>query len=93
MPQFGLALRIRGGHIARVGGLAPGFALDAIEHLCRDAKVGVDDKLGKMVGGLGEGIVRVEYGRAGERAGVDVYLEPSEPAAKHPAAPSTGEAN
>ena len=36
---------------------------------------------------LGEGIVRVEYGRAGERAGVDVYLEPSEPAAKHPTPP------
>jgi hypothetical protein len=92
VPQFGLALRIRGGHIVRVGGLAPGFALDAIEQLCQDAKVGVDPKLGKMVGALGEGIARVEYGRAGEKAGVDVYIEPSEPAAKHPAPPA-GEAN
>ena len=92
VPQFGLALRIRGGHIVRVGGLAPGIALDAIEHLCQDAKVGIDAKLGKMVGALGEGIVRVEYGRAGERAGVDVYIEPSEPAAKHPTPPPS-EAN
>ncbi len=92
VADFALAIRIRGGKIVRVGGLAPGFALDAIEHLCRDAKVGVDDKLGKLVGALGEGITRVEYGRAGERAGVDIYLEPSEPATKHPAPPPS-EAN
>jgi hypothetical protein len=92
VADFALAIRIRGGKIVRVGGLAPGFALDAIEHLCQDAKVGVDDKLGKLVGALGEGITRVEYGRAGERAGVDIYLEPSEPAAKHPAPPPS-EAN
>lgn len=92
VPQFGLAIRIRGGKIARVGALAPGIALDAIVHLCQDAKVGVDEKLGKLVGALGEGITRVEYGRAGERAGVDIYLEPSEPAAKSPHAPAA-EAN
>jgi len=50
--------------------------------LCQDANVAVDPKLDKMVGALGEGIVRVEYGRAGERAGVDVYLEPSEAGAE-----------
>ncbi len=82
VPQFSLALRIRGGHVVRCGGLAPGIALDAIEHLARDAGIGVDDKLGKLVGALGEGISRVEYGRAGERAGVDVYLEPGSPAAQ-----------
>jgi hypothetical protein len=92
VPRFGLAVRVRGGHIVRVGGLIPGIARDAIEHLCQDAKVGVDPKLGKMIGALGEGITRVEYGRAGERAGVDVYLEPSEPAAKHPS-PPLSEAN
>src|SRR6266850_5116894 len=81
VPDFALALRIRGGKIVRVGGLAPGFALDAIELVCRDAKVGVEPKLAKLVGALGEGIARVEYGRAGERAGVDVYLEPAEQAA------------
>jgi hypothetical protein len=87
VPQFGLAVRIRGGKVVRVGGLAPGIALDEIVQLCDDARVGVDEKLGKLVGALGEGITRVEYGRAGERAGVDIYLEPSEPASKHPSPP------
>lgn len=92
VPQFGLAIRIRGGQIVRVGALAPGMALDSIVALCADGNVGVDPGLSKIVGQLGEGITRVEYGRAGERAGVDVYLEPGEPAAKH-AAPVASEAN
>lgn len=87
-PQFGLCIRIRAGQIVRVGGLAPGLNLDAISKLCADAKVGVDDKLPKLVGALGEGITRVEYGRAGDRAGVDVYLEPGEPVAKSTSASS-----
>lgn len=82
MPQFSLAVRIRGGAISRVGALAPGIAMDDIERLCADAKVAVDPKLGKLISSLGEGIARVEYGRAGERAGVDVYLEPGEPASR-----------
>jgi hypothetical protein len=93
VPQFGLALRIRGGAIVRVGGIGPGFALDSIKQLCTDAKVGVDDKLGKLVGALGEGITRVEYGRAGDRAGVDIYLEPGEPAAKRADKPASADAN
>jgi len=88
VPQFGLSLRIRGGQIVRVGALTPGMALPGIVALCGDAKVGVDEKLAKLVGALGEGIVRVEYGRAGERAGVDLYLEPGEPAAKPAPAPT-----
>jgi hypothetical protein len=92
VPQFGLAIRIRGGQVVRVGALAPGMALDAIVAICADANVTIDGKLGKLVGALGEGISRVEYGRAGERAGVDVYLEPGEPAAKS-AAPAISEAN
>jgi hypothetical protein len=82
MPAFGLAVRIRGGKIIRVGALAPGMAIGEIESLCRDASVGFDPKLPKIVGALGSGIARVEYGRAGERAGVDVYLDPGESAAK-----------
>jgi hypothetical protein len=89
MPAFGLALRIRGGKIVRVGGLAPGMALKDIEALCADAKVGVDPKLGKIVGALGSGIARVEYGRAGERAGVDVYIDPAETAAQQAPAAAT----
>ena len=89
VPQFGLSIRIRGGQIVRVGALAPGMAIEPIVQLCGDAKVGVDEKLPKLVGALGEGITRVEYGRAGERAGVDIYLEPGETAAKgEPSAPS-----
>ena len=41
-------------------------------------------RLGKLVGALGEGIARVEYGRAGERAGVDVYVEPTDAATRAP---------
>ena len=94
VPQFGLAVRIRGGQMVRIGGLAPGIALDAITKLCADAGVTVDEKLPKLVGALGDGITRVEYGRAGERAGVDVYLEPGESAPKPSAAkPASSEAN
>jgi hypothetical protein len=92
-PQFGLCLRIRGGQIVRVGGLAPGFNLNSAVELCADAKVGVDGKLPKIVGALGDGITRVEYGRAGERAGVDIYLEPGEPAAKTTRAAPASDAN
>jgi hypothetical protein len=105
VPQFGLAIRIRGGQIVRVGGLAPGMALDperpsesgalhlgSIVGLCGDASVAVDERLGKLVGALGDGITRVEYGRAGERAGVDIYLEPGEPVAGR-AATAVSEAN
>jgi hypothetical protein len=57
--------------------------------MCGDAKVGVDPRLGKLVGALGEGIARVEYGRAGDRAGVDVYLEPTDAATRAPEPAST----
>jgi hypothetical protein len=94
VPQFGLALRIRGGHVVRVGGLAPGLAEDVAVGLCADANVGVDPKLPKLLGALGGAIARVEYGRAGERAGVDIHVEPGEPAAKHaPPVPPPSEAN
>jgi hypothetical protein len=94
VPAFSLAVRIRAGKIARLGGLAPGIALDAIHELCRNARVGVDDKFERLVGALGGGIARVEYGRTAERAGIDVYLEPSEPAAQEASvAPAPGQAN
>jgi hypothetical protein len=89
VPQFSLSLRIRGGKISRVGALIPGVAIDDIERLCGDAKVPVDPRLGKLVGALGEGIARVEYGRAGDRAGVDVFLEPTDTQTRAPEPPST----
>src|SRR5215470_13761280 len=91
-PQFALAFRIRGGKITRLGALNPGISIDDIERMCSDARVAVDPRLGKLVGALGEGIARVEYGRAGDRAGVDVYLEPSETAPSSPA-PGASQAN
>ena len=93
MPAFGLAVRIRGGKIVRVGGLAPGMAIDAIEGLARDAKVGFDPKLPKLVGALGSGIARVEYGRAGDKAGLDIYIDPGESAAATQQPAAAGESN
>jgi hypothetical protein len=92
-PTFTLAVRMRGGQITRVGALAPGVAMPDIERVCVDAKVGADPKLAKVISALGEGIARVEYGRAGDRAGVDVYLEPTEPAAKSAGQAPTTQAN
>ncbi len=82
VPQFALSVRIRGGQITRIGALAPGIAAADIEGLCGDAKVAVDPRLGKLVGALGDSIARVEYGRAGERAGVDVFVEPGDSSPK-----------
>jgi hypothetical protein len=90
LPRFGLAVRIRGGAITRIGAIAPGIAPADVDPLCADARVPVEPMLAKLVGALGGGVSRVEYGRSGERAGVDVYIEPGESAAVQPApAPST----
>ena len=91
-PQFSLSIRIRGGKISRVGALLPGIAIGDIQRMCDDAKIPVDARLGKLVGALGEGIARVEYGRAGNRAGVDVYVEPTDAATRAPDTTS-GQAN
>jgi hypothetical protein len=82
LPEFALVLRVRGGKIVRVGAQAPQLPVEEVETLCADMKVGHDAKLPKLVSALGDKIVRVEYGRAGDRAGVDVYLEPGDPPAK-----------
>lgn len=81
VAQFGLALRIRGGRIVRVGGLLPATAIGDITALCADAQVPIDEKLSKTIRALGGSIVRSEYSRAGDRDGVNVYIEPGEPAA------------
>jgi hypothetical protein len=92
-PSFALAIRIRGGAITRVGVLAPGVSMAEIERLATDAKVPSDPKLDKLVGALGQGITRVEYGRAGDRAGLDVYLEPGDAGPKDPGAAAPADAN
>jgi len=87
IAQLALSIRIRSGKIARIGVLAPGPAIEDAEAFASEAGVGVDAKLGKIAGALGKDIERLEYGRAGERAGVDLYIEPGDPADK-PAAPN-----
>jgi len=92
-PQVSLAVRIRGGKIARVGALAPGLSLAELEAMCTAAKLTLDPKLGKLVDASRGGIARVEYGRAGERAGIDVYLEPGDKAPGMPETPAPSAAN
>lgn len=78
-PGFRISARIRGGAIVRFAGIAPGLPLDAVASMCASAKVGHEPRLEKLVSAMSsEGVARVEYGRAGERAGVDVYVEPTE---------------
>lgn len=86
-PGAGLVVRIRGGKIARVAVTVPALSLDAIERLSTDAGCIVDGKLGRVCKALGDGIACVAYARAGERAGVDVFLEPSD---SQPSPPERG---
>jgi hypothetical protein len=90
-PQagYGLTLRMRGGAVTRVGALCPGIPMSDIEKFCTEAGVPCEAKLPKLIGALGSGIARVEYGRAGDKAGIDLYVEPTEPAPKEILAPST----
>jgi hypothetical protein len=91
-PGFRISARIRGGSIVRFAGIAPGLPVAAVAPMCAAAKVGHEPRLEKLVGSMSsEGVARVEYGRAGDRAGVDVYVEPTEAAAKPEteAAPAT----
>jgi len=88
VAQFGLALRIRAGRIVRVGGLVPGTAIEDVAALCADAQLSVDPKLDKAVQALAGSVARIEYSRAGDRSGVNVYIEPGEPAAALGAGPT-----
>ncbi|MEZ4367894.1 MAG: hypothetical protein R2939_16685 [Kofleriaceae bacterium] len=79
-PLVAIAVRIRAGQVVKLGALVPGLPREELGGFCADAGVGLDDKLGKLVGALGGdgGIARVEYARAGLHAGVDVFVEPGE---------------
>jgi hypothetical protein len=95
-PSFGIAVRIRGGVITRTAVIAPGMPFDVLQHLCGTMKTTCDDKLERVIKTVtAEGVSRVEVGRAGDRGGVDVYLEPTEarPKASPEAAPPTSQAN
>jgi hypothetical protein len=90
VPQLALAVRIRGGAIARVAALAPGVALTDVAPLCTAAALPLDPKLDKLAGALGGAVARVEYGRASEAAGIDVYVEPG---VQDAAVPASAQAN
>lgn len=93
-PGLAISARLRGGKVVRFAGIVPGLPQDALARMCADAKIALDPKLPKLVGALAaEGMTRVEYGRAGDRAGVDVYVEPTESPTKGPAAAPRTDAN
>jgi hypothetical protein len=93
IPAFALACRIRGGKISRLAACAPGAAFGEAAALAEAAGAPVDAKLEKLVGAIGQGIVRVEYARAGDHAGVDIYMMPSDgpPGKAAPPAPAAGD--
>jgi hypothetical protein len=89
LASTSIAVRIAGGKVSKLGVVCEGLTLDAVKDLCAAAKATFDDKLERIINTMSaEGIARVEYGRAGEGSGVDVYVEPTEPAKK----PAPGEA-
>ncbi len=78
-PGLRISARIRGGQVVRFAGIAAGLPIEAVAKICAEAKVAHEPRLDKLVGAMtSHGPARVEYGRAGERAGVDVYVEPTE---------------
>ncbi|MGE0545797.1 MAG: hypothetical protein AB7O24_22450 [Kofleriaceae bacterium] len=84
-PALAISVRIRGGAISRVGVIASKLTLSDAEQLCSAATTPFDPKLAKLIGALGGAPSRVEYGRAGDRAGVDLYVEPNHTAPAKPA--------
>jgi hypothetical protein len=96
-PDFGLAVRIRNGSVTRVAVIAPAAPYDVLRDLCNNMKVPCDDGLERLLNTLAsEGASRIEIGRAGDRGGVDVYVEPTQSAQKpKPGAPPvpTSQAN
>lgn len=85
-PGAGLVVRIRGGKLTRVAVMMPGVTQEGAERMSTDAGCIVDGKFARVCNAVGDGIVCASYGRAGNHAGVDVFLEPTEPKAREGAA-------
>jgi hypothetical protein len=84
-PEFGLSIRIRGGQIVRTAAIAPALPVDDFKELCGEMKTSVSDRMENVINTLArEGPSRVEIGRAGDRGGVDLYIEPTEAAPRKP---------
>jgi hypothetical protein len=91
-----VSVRIAGGKVTKTSVLAAGMTLEGASLLAAAAKITFDDKVQRIVNTMSaEGAARVELGRAGDHTGVDIYMEPTEPAKKPTAADvkTTAEAN
>lgn len=75
----GLVVRIRGGKVARLAVMVPGVTLESAERLSTDAGCIVEGKFARVCNAVGDGLACVAYGRAGSHAGIDVFMEPTEP--------------
>jgi hypothetical protein len=78
-PGAGLVVRIRGGKVARLAVMVPGVSLESAERLSTDSSCIVEGKFARICNAVGDGLACVAYGRAGSHAGVDVFIEPTEP--------------
>ena len=84
-PAFALSVRIRGGQIVRTAAIAPSLPVDVFKQLCGEMKATIADRVEPIINTLAkEGPSRLEIGRAGDRGGVDIYVEPTESAPRGP---------
>lgn len=78
-PGFAISMRVRGGAVVRTAAIAPGMPFELLDQLCKVMQTERHERLEPLTNALtSEGITRVEIGRAGDRGGVDVYVEPGE---------------
>jgi len=88
LASAAIDVRIQAGKVSKVGLLVEGVTLDTVRDLCTAGELAFDAKLDRLINTLSaEGIARAEYLRAGEHHGVDLFVEPTEPAKK----PAPGE--
>ncbi|HVV85078.1 MAG TPA: hypothetical protein VHE35_18565 [Kofleriaceae bacterium] len=87
-PAFALSIRMRGGQVVRTAAIGPSVPVEEFQKLCGEMKTSVAERLENVINTLArEGPSRVEIGRAGDRGGVDIYVEPTEAAPKVTAPP------
>jgi hypothetical protein len=78
-----ISVRIAGGKVTKLGVLCEGVDVGGVKDVCAAARVPAEERLERVVNTMSSaGVARIEYGRAGEHAGVDVFVEPTEPARK-----------
>ncbi len=93
-PAFALSVRIRGGQVVRTAAIAPSLPVEPFKQLCAEMKTTIAERLEPVINTLArEGPSRVEIGRAGDRGGVDIYVEPTESAPRFPPAAPPKQAN